>query len=186
MSRVLTPAFAAALADRDLRPVIFFEGEFASGPVRLWSGLGEIVWAGQSWSGAGTLLGIGATEETSAVVAGGTSVSLSGIPLDLVQMVIAEARQGLPGRVWLGLLTVDGQIIADPVLAFAGCLDVPEIIDDADACRITISYESRLIDLNTTRSWRYTHESQQTLHPGDLGFENVTTIQDREITWGHG
>ena len=71
MSRDLTPDFAAALADRDLRPVIFFEGEFASGTVRLWSGLGEIGWAGQSWSGAGALLGLGAIEETSEVVAGG-------------------------------------------------------------------------------------------------------------------
>jgi hypothetical protein len=186
MSRDLTPDFAEALADRDLRPVIFFEGEFASGTVRLWSGLGEIGWAGQSWSGAGALLGLGSIEETSEVVAGGTSVSLSGIPLDLVQMAIAEARQGLPGRVWLGLLTVEGQIIADPVLAFAGRLDVPEITDDAESCRITISYESRLIDLNTARSWRYTHESQQVLHPGDLGFEYVTAIQDREITWGRG
>lgn len=186
MSRDLTPDFAEALADRDLRPVIFFEGEFASGTVRLWSGLGEIGWAGQSWSGAGALLGLGSIEETSEVVAGGTSVSLSGIPLDLVQMAIAEARQGLPGRVWLGLLTVEGQIISDPVLAFAGRLDVPEITDDAESCRITISYESRLIDLNTARSWRYTHESQQVLHPGDLGFEYVTAIQDREITWGRG
>ena len=105
---------------------------------------------------------------------------------DRAQMAIAEARQGLPGKVWLGLLTPERTIIADPVLAFAGRLDVPEITDDADSCRITISYESRLIDLNTARSWRYTHESQQALHPGDLGFEFVTAIQDREITWGRG
>ena len=101
-------------------------------------------------------------------------------------MAIAEARQGLPGKVWLGLLTEAGTIIADPVLAFAGRLDVPEITDDVETCRITISYESRLIDLNTARSWRYTHESQQVLYPGDLGFEYVTAIQDREITWGRG
>ncbi len=186
MSRVLTPEVAAALADRDLRPVILFEGEFASGWVRFWSGLGEILWAGETWTGAGTLLGLGAIEETSAVVAGGTSVSLSGVPSALVQRAIAEARQGLPGRVWIGLLTEAREIIADPVLAFAGRLDVPEITDDADACRITITYESRLIDLNTAREWRYTHESQQALHPGDLGFEYVTAIQDREIKWGRG
>ena len=184
--RGLTPTFAAALADRDMRPAILFEGEFASGWVRFWSGLGEIKWAGKTWTGAGHLLGIGTIEETSAVVAGGTSVSLSGVPVELVQRSIEEARQGLPGRVWIGLLTEERQIIADPVLAFAGRLDVPEITDDAEACRITISYESRLIDLNNAREWRYTHESQQALHPGDLGFEYVTVIQDREIKWGRG
>jgi hypothetical protein len=186
MSRDITPGFASALANQDLRPLLFFEGQFASGWVRLWSGLGEITWNGQIWSGAGTLLGLGSIEETGEVVAGGTAISLSGVPLDLVQMAIAEAQQGLAGRVWLGLRAEDGSIIADPVQAFSGRLDVPEIKDDADSCTITISYESRLIDLTVPRTWRYTHESQQVLHPGDLGFEYVTAIQDREITWGRG
>ena len=186
MSRDLTPDFAAALAARDLRPVIFFEGTFASGPLRLWSGLTDILWAGHSWSGAGTLLGLGTVEETGSVVATGSVVSLSGVPADLVQLAIAEARQGLPGKVWLGLLTESGSIIADPVLAFAGRLDVPEITDDADTCRITIAYESRLIDLNTARSWRYTHESQKAIWPDDRGFEYVTAIQDQDIKWGRG
>jgi hypothetical protein len=43
-----------------------------------------------------------------------------------------------------------------------------------------------LIDLTVPRTWRYTHESQQALFSGDLGFEYVTAIQDREITWGRG
>ena len=180
MSRTITPAFATALADQSLRPVIFFEGQFATGWVRLWSGLGEVSWNGQTWAGAGSL------DETGEVVAGGTAISLSGAPLDLVQMAIAEARQGLPGRIWLGLLAENGSIIADPVQAFSGRLDVPEIKDDAESCTITISYESRLIDLTVARTWRYTHESQQVLYPGDLGFEYVTAIQDREITWGRG
>jgi hypothetical protein len=184
MSRDLTPVFAAALTARELRPVIFYEGAFASGSLRLWSGLSAIDWAGQSWSGAGALLGLGSVEETGSVVASGTVVSLSGVPPDLVQLAIAEARQGLPGKLWLGLLTESGAIIADPVLAFAGRLDVPEITDDVESCRITISYESRLIDLNTARSWRYTHESQKAIWPEDRGFEYVTAIQDQEIKWG--
>ena len=59
MNRNATAAFVAALSDQDLRPVIFFEGEFASGWVRLWSGLGDVSWNGRTWSGAGSLLGIG-------------------------------------------------------------------------------------------------------------------------------
>ena len=57
MSRDLTVAFAAALAEPQLRPVLFFEGQFASGWVRIWSGLGEVSWNGQIWSGAGSLVG---------------------------------------------------------------------------------------------------------------------------------
>ncbi|MDT8858588.1 hypothetical protein RNZ50_26905 [Paracoccaceae bacterium Fryx2] len=51
MSRDVTAAFAAALAEQHLRPVIFFEGQFATGWVRIWSGLGEIVleWPNLGW-----------------------------------------------------------------------------------------------------------------------------------------
>ncbi len=97
MSRDITTAFATALADQQLRPVIFFEGQFATGWVRIWSGIGDVAWNGETWTGAGSLLGLGSIDETGEVVAGGTAISLSGVPLDLVQMAIDEARQGLPG-----------------------------------------------------------------------------------------
>jgi hypothetical protein len=186
MSRDITAALADALDAADLRPAILFEGVFPSGMVRIWTGAGPVEWDGKTWTGVGVLLGLGALEETSDVVASGTTVSLSGVPLDLVGLAIDEARQGQPGRIWLALLTEDRQIIADPVQAFTGRLDVPEIQEDAQSCRITISYESRLIDLNVPRNWRYTNENQQVLFAGDLGFAHVTAIQDQEITWGRG
>jgi len=154
--------------------------------VRIWTGSHDITWDDKLWTGAGALIGLGALEETSDVVASGTSVSLSGVPLDLISLAIEEARQGSPGRIWLALLTPAREVIGNPVQAFSGRLDVPEISEDGSTCTITISYESRLIDLNTPRNWRYTHESQQILFPGDRGFEHVTAIQDREITWGRG
>jgi hypothetical protein len=377
MSRGMTPEFAAALADRNARPVVFYEAEFNSGVLRLWSGLGDIEWNGETWTGAGNLLGFGAIEEGDKVEAYGTSIKLSGIPLDLVQLCIEEARQGLPGKVWVGLMAepqearsnlltwsqefdnaawtkgnlsvtpnvafdADGQLtadklventsnashqlvrnfpfvagqrytvaidaqagerdrlnmqipslafpaarnavfdlsagavvstpfadadvdiidlgrgryrcfwsavasttatgnfifarlvqnpnvfsytgdgssglfvsraqinegeiadyqrvmagtefdparvgrrtlIADPVLAASGRLDVPNLEDSEDTCSITITYEGRLIGLLQAREWRYTDESQQVLFPGDRGFEYVTTIQDKDIQWG--
>jgi hypothetical protein len=132
------------------------------------------------------LLNVGAIEETTDVVATGTTVTLSGIPTDLVSACINDARQGLPGQIYLGFLTAAGAVIADPVLAFAGRLDVPTIMDGAERCEIQITYESRLIDLNRAREWRYTHESQQQISPGDRGFEYVAGLQEREIRWGMG
>jgi len=186
LTRNLTPEYLAALEDQALYPALFFEGEFASGWVRIWTGASDIIWDDKTWTGTGVLMGVGALEETSEVVASGTSVSLSGVPLDLVGLAIEEARQGNVGRIWLALLTADGEVIANPVQAFSGRLDVPELSEDGATCTITISYESRMIDLGTPRNWRYTHENQQVLHPGDRGFEHVTAIQDREVTWGRG
>ena len=186
MSRTITPAVLAELAAGVVRPAIFVESQFPSGYLRLWSGLGEITWGGRTWAGAGTLLNVGTIEETTDVVATGTTVTLSGIPTDLVSACISDARQGLPGQIYLGFLTAAGAVIADPVMAFAGRLDVPTIMDGADRCEIQITYESRLIDLNRAREWRYTHESQQQISPGDRGFEYVAGLQEREIRWGLG
>lgn len=141
---------------------------------------------GDVFTGAGSLMGIGTVEETSRIVAAGMAVQLSGVPLELVQACIAEVRQGQAGRVWLGLMDATGALVSDPALLFEGRIDVPELAEGATECAITISYESRLIDLRRPREWRYTDESQQTLYPGDRAFEYVTTIQEREITWGRG
>ena len=186
MSRTITPAVIAELASGQVRPAIFFEAQFPSGFLRLWSGLGDITWAGQVWVGAGTLMGIGAIEESADVVATGTTITLSGIPSDLVSLCLVNARQGLPGKVWIGFMTAAGAVIADPILAFAGRLDVPSILDGAERCEIQITYESRLIDLNRAREFRYTNESQQLFSAGDKGFEYVSALQDKEVRWGMG
>lgn len=182
--RSMTPATLAALNDPDVRPCLFYEGEFAGGFLRLWSGLQDMAWNAQTWVGAGHVIGLGSIDEGTDVVASGTVVTLAGMPSTLVSMVIDEAQQGLPGRIWIGFLQADGALIADPVQAFSGRLDVPQIADGADSCIVTVTYESRLIDLNTPREWRYTHESQKVLFPGDDGYAFVAGIQEKEITWG--
>lgn len=186
MSRTITAAVIAELASGQVRPAIFFEAQFPSGFLRLWSGLGEITWNSQVWTGAGNLMGIGAIEESADVVATGTTISLSGIPTDLVSLCLADARQGMPGKVWIGFMSAAGAVISDPILAFAGRLDVPSIMDGAERCEIQITYESRLIDLNRAREFRYTHESQQVFSAGDRGFEYVSGLQDKEVRWGMG
>ena len=60
----------------------------------------------------------------------------------------------------------------------------PNIEDGEQTCLITMTYESRLIDLLKPREFRYTHESQRLFDPTDRGFEVVTSLQDKEISWG--
>lgn len=189
MSRGFTPAAEAALRAADVSPIILFEGEFASGTVRLFSGTGILTWNGEEWAGGGTLLGISAISETQDVVATGASLALSGVPIELVAVAIEEAVQGSPGRLWIGLLDETGTVIPEPHQVYAGRLDVPTVSDNGETCTISISYEGRLVDLNRAREFRYTDESQQILHPEDAfgsrdrGFEFVTTIQDKEIVF---
>jgi hypothetical protein len=185
MSRGFTTAFATALTQRDLRPCMLLEATFPSGTLRLWTGTSNILWNGQTWFAAGTLLSVPEVEESTDVVAAGITVALSGVPVGLVSDVIASVKQGSPATVYIGLMIEDGAIISDPTPAFTGRLDVPKLTDGADTCVIEVTYESRAIDMNHPCSFRLTDDSQQTLYPGDTSLRYVAALQSgRSLFWG--
>lgn len=175
-------AFLAALTSPEVNPCLFWEGQFASGWLRLWSGLGDIVWGGNSWTGAGQLLSIGDVSESRDVVSTGTDVVLSGIPSENVAIAIDQARQGAPGRVYLGLVTLTptgAALVTDPVILFAGLLNVPRLQGGLSRTTVNIGYVNRLADLQRPRELRYNDETQKSLYPGDRAFEYVAAIQNK-------
>jgi hypothetical protein len=183
MARDLTASVITQLQAASVEVGILFEGEFASGWVRLWSGIGTLSWDSKTWTGTGNLLGISGIDETAEVRASGMTVSLSGVPSDLLSAALGDARSGRIGRVYLAFFS-GGSIVGDPILQFEGRLDVPAIEDGPETATISISYESELIDLERARERRYTPEDQAIDFPGDLGFDYVASLQDAQITWG--
>jgi hypothetical protein len=186
MSRGQTSAYNDELEAVSKTPILFFEGEFTGGIVRLWSGLGTISWDGNDWAGAGALAKISPIRDESNVSVRGMTVTLRNIDNAWIPAVLAEAKSGAYGKVWTGFIDDDGSVVADPLLSFVGRLDVPSISDSGGKCRVTISYENRMRDFRRKNVLRYTHDSQQRLYPGDLGFEYVPSLQEAKITWGRG
>lgn len=184
MARDLSGAVATAVAAATVRPVVFYEGVFATGTLRLWSGVGPFQWNGQTWTGAGEMLDVSPIEELSDVRAAAFHVSLSGDAGAILSINLGAARNGLPGKVWIGFFDAAGALIVDPFLAFQGRFDVPEILDEGARASIQARYESRLIDLDRPRIRRYTDEDQRLDYPNDPGFEFVPALQDVEIFWG--
>ena len=184
MARELTAGMQAEVQAPVLRPVVFYEGEFAGGTLRLWSGLGTKAWNGESWLGAGQLLGVSEIAETSEIRSVAFTCTLSGNVGSLISLALANAQLGKAGKVWIGTLDASGTVTADPYLAFEGMLDVTRI-DDAGAagCTISMRYESHLADLQRTRERRYTHEDAQIDYPGERGFEYLETLMDQVLTW---
>lgn len=182
--RNLTAAFIAQLLAKVKSPVIFYQGEFASGTVYFWSGLGTIPWDGQTWTGAGHIAKISQISENSEVRSDGLIITLSGISEELRSIVLQEAQQGKPGIVYIGFMDDSGDIVADPANAFDGRLDVPRMKDSGGTIAISLAYENRLRDLERLREFRYTDQSQRIVFPDDRGFEFVASIQDWSGTWG--
>ena len=176
---MIPAAFMTAFQTSAEHEVFFtFEALYDSGTVRLWTGEGEIEIQGQTFYGAGNLLGISETERTNEVVARGVTITLSGIPAELVRQALDEPYSGREARMAMGLIDVD-----ETMELFRGFIDKMNIEESANTAMIAITIEHELVELLKTRVRRYTHESQQRRYPGDKAFEFVNDLRP-DLEWG--
>ena len=182
----MTPAFTAALEQSVIYPAIYVKAVFADGPVHLWSGYGPSTWAGNMYTGAGALLGISNSTETTDVQAQGLTVTLSGIDPGLIGSAVDYFLPIAPITVSLALFDPATRLmIPDPVTLFEGFMDSPEITVGSDTCSIAVACENRLLELSIAPSeWRYTNDVQQRLYPLDFGLTYVNAIANIPLYWG--
>lgn len=179
----LDSSLIAALDDDVIYPAFLFEGEFADGWVRCWTGLGDRSYDGNTYTGIGWLIGMSSMEETTDIKAAGITVSLNGVPSEVVSIALQSLRQNKAGRVYVALDQADGTNIGT-FKYFEGRLDVGQIDERAETATVLLNYESRLIDLERASQRRYTNEDQQQEYPGDRGMEYAAGLADVSIVWG--
>lgn len=186
MSRELEIALATELAAPVLRPVVGCEFLFDGGTVRLWTGYGNLTLNGETFVGAGALLGISDYEETANVEAKGLTFSLSGIESSILSLALGEPYQGRVCNLYLGAVDDAGALVSDPYTLFSGLMDTMTIEEAGETCTVAVSAESRMVLLTRAKERRYTHQDQQAEYPDDLGLEFVAALQDRQIVWKAG
>jgi hypothetical protein len=184
MPRAMSADYLAAIQSAALRPALFVEANFTSGPIYVWSGVGPIAWGGKTWTGLGSLGNVSMIEEGATVEAKGITLTLSGIDPSMLTGILDEFQVGLPAIVSLGLFDAAGALIADPVGCFVGQMDQPTLDVTGTSATISINCESRLIEMNVAVDRRYTNEDQQRDYPRDRGLEFVNSIQEAQIYWG--
>lgn len=184
MSRLLSGDLRIRLLDVSTSPVFLYYGVFSGTPVALWSGAGNLSWDSITWNGNGWLQGFDGGGEMDDLSAPSISVRLAGVPESIISLVL-NASQGSEGRFYIGAMSASGTLVADPYLCFKGKLDVPTISARANDPQVTITYESRFLDLDRPREYRYTTESQKLFYPTDRGFEYVTAASKWAGFWGN-
>lgn len=190
MPRNLTSGELAQLSASQIAPVVFVECDFASGAVYLWTGRGNYSWNGHTWVGVGKLGQISVLNETSDVSAQSVTISLSGIPSDMLSDALNEVQCNQMVTIWLGFFTATGtggwSLVSSPAIAYQGFMDVPTIEEGVETSTISLSLENRLIILNRAKMRRYDTQDQAIDYPSDLGFEFVPFLQLWEGSWGAG
>jgi len=206
MSRDLSATTIEAINEDTVRPFFAVELMFDGDNVlRMWTGQGTLVLTdGTEWAGAGTLLNISTVEETSELAVKGATITLTGIPSEVISLALSQPYQGRVCNIYIGTFTT-GNILqenSDYILLqdgsrievqstskgfnsiFSGYMDQMNIAESADTSTIELSVENKLIDLERARVARFTSGYQKSIYPDDLGLDFVEDLQDRNISWG--
>jgi hypothetical protein len=193
-----------ALDDDVVFPFFVIELLFDSAPLRLWTGVGTLVFEGVTYTGTGSLLDVSSIEETSEIAVRGATITLSGINSEVISLALQSPYQGRVCNISFGLfargnlLQEDGAFIlledgskiplesgeTGLTQIFSGYMDEMNIDEGAELSTIQLKVENRLIDLERARVRRYSSGYQKSAFPGDKGFDFVEDLQDKEIVWG--
>jgi len=209
MSRVLPDTIIGALDDSVIYPFFAVELNFGVADVlRLWTGVGTLSFEEVSWTGAGTLLGISAVEETTETAAKGADITITGLPSEVLALALSTPYQGRTCKIYFGMfakgslqkessnfiLLEDGSRIeledrsTGLTEIFTGYMDQMNIVEGVDTGTIQVKVENKLIDLERARVARYTAEYQRSRNiagaSDDAGFDFVAAMQDQKLAWG--
>ena len=184
MSRTLSTEMQAVASAELVRPIYLVKMEFDSGDLFLWSGLGNLVYSGDTYVGTGDLMSISPIKESEELIANGVDFTVSGIKQSLVSIARDEPYQGRKITLYLGAFDENADIISSPVILFGGFMDVMTISDSGETSTISISAENKLIAFDRASVRRFTAEDQKIDYPLDKGFEFVSQISQQEIIWG--
>lgn len=184
MARDINSNTVTELSSRVLRPILLLKLDLTP-PSTFWSGVGEFIWGGDVYVGAGGLARITTVKEQTLLHATGTKFELTGIPSDKIALALTAEYQDKLARLWLALTEENLVIIGEPILLFLGRLDIMDIAEDGETASIAVTAENRLIDLERPRIRYYTDVDQKEHYPGDKGLEFVISINDgSKINWG--
>ena len=203
-TRDISGAVAGLLDDDVVYPFFAVQLYFDTSPLRIWTGTGTLVYEGESYTGTGTLLNVSSIEETSEIAVRGATLTLSGMPSEVISLALQEPYQGRVCKIYFGMFS-KGAILSENSAyilqedgsktllelqetglteVFSGYMDEMNIEEGADYGTIELKVENKLIDLERARVRRFSSGYQKSVYPGDKGFDFVEDLQDKDIVWG--
>lgn len=183
MSRTVTTAVSNALAAEVVPCLLLVELDWPSGFVRVNNSAVTFSWAGETWLGLENLGSVDVITENADMEMSGVTLTLTGIPPDMISRVLGEHYQGRDCKIWMAPLSADYAVLADPVLVFPGRIDAA-VISLGDTASIKITAENKMADWERARVRRYTHEDQIAEYPTDKGLEFVPQMVEKVLIWG--
>lgn len=183
--KTLTPELEAALESGSLKVVVLAEIDHPAGFVRLHSGIGSLVFDGNTFTGAGALGSIEGIGETAELRTTETRYSLVAPQLDDDAMaIVLQSPRGRAIKAWLALLDTDWNVIDAIQLDHSIIENIESEVGDDGIQVLSLPATSAIFDFIRAISTAITNEAQQNDFPGDTGFDRMPTeVADKELQW---
>lgn len=182
--RTVTADMRAALRSPDRRLVLIAEAEWVDGTKRLWSGAGDLAWAGETWRGVGSLVTISGIQLTGAVGIQAVEIKFASVPGDEQIDVPAESIRRKRARLWLAALTPLETVIADPyLLATITMSHATWKVGDDGSVSLVVSGTAGIWQHEQASNRVWSDEEQQRIWPGDTGFQAMTSVAGQTLKW---
>lgn len=180
--RTIDSAAQAVLDARGRLPLAMLVNLDLDTPLLLNTSRWNLVWDGDTYLGAGPLGRVETTQESTQGPQPLT-LTLNGLSASIRAQVLSENVQGKAVSLLVAIFDPATYQILDAVAEWDGTLDVMTWRDDGATAVVTVTAESSGADLLRGVSVRYTHQDQQRLYSGDLGFEFVVAQGEKTIVW---
>jgi archaellum component FlaG (FlaF/FlaG flagellin family) len=183
MTALLTARMRAAIAAG--RPIVMLaEIDHPDGFIRVWSGIGALAWAGNTYDGLGRLGKVSPLGSTTDLALRDFALEMSGVPLYAVDQLSDDVRNRA-ATVWLAALDDNLNIVADPLQVAAGVMDYQTLNIDYEQGTATVSIT--VIDgiwtLQSAINVVWSTEEQIKLYPGDTGLDFLPQLVNKNVDW---
>lgn len=183
--RAITESQKAALAAYPVRPAFLLKIEYPGDIVRAWLGTGNIIHKGETWLGAGLVMGVRQIESSSELKVSTVDISLSSIPQDMIARINLDIRNR-KARLYYGLLDETRRLIGDPIPLQEINMEHHSVaIQDNGTATLTIHGSVGLVDLQRATAVAWTAEEQKRRYPDlpDSGLDAMPTLVEKDIPW---
>jgi hypothetical protein len=179
----LSTAAVQALTSATVNVVQLLLLEFPGQTVALNSSNYDFEWGDVTYKGAFGMGGISEIQDSPGEIKG-IQFTLNGGSADLISLALDESKtwQGTPVTIRTAILNDDYAIVDAPVV-WIGKGDVMSISEEDNATTIQATAESSAVDFMRGDPLVYNDPDQQTLYPGDLGFNLILSQVEKQVVW---
>ena len=182
MTRWANTANETAAAADNVPLRLLLDLDFASGMVYAHSGVGDIVWNGNTYLGVGAYGGFRQISEEAQVNPKPVTVTLAAIPGELISSAMTEVYQGRTATLWWGIVNDAGAWVANPEILWTGVMDTMQVELSQGLGQIALVLEDP--DYAQPQCRRYTLQDHQLDYAGDRGLEYLSRIPGFKGNWG--